>query len=177
MSSLFPLSSLTPQQKWMQLKLSLWACRSPPVERVNASEPNLCDQLRKSGQANTPASAVAKRLASCSTPLSHTLPGLIGFICIMYMGRVHHIIMQVIDERSVEWTWKVTQDTPIHLHTIRRTLSDKQFGKRSQKELESLPVWVRCRSLRKETLISFSVQHNPAFCRLASSQCLTSRVT
>lgn len=49
---------------------------------------NLCDQMLKSGQTNTPASAVTKRPASCNTPLSHALPGLIGYICIMYM---HHI--------------------------------------------------------------------------------------
>ncbi len=75
----------------------------PPWCGVNASRPNLCDQLLKSGQANTPGSAVAKRLASCSVPLSHALPGLIGFICIMYMGRVHYIIMRVIDKRRKEW--------------------------------------------------------------------------
>lgn len=158
-------------------------CRYPPWSRVNMSKPNLCDHLLKSGQANTPPSAVAKRLASCSAPLSHALPGLIGFICIMYMDRVHLTIMQVIDKRSGEWPWKVMQDAQIHLHTIRWTHSVnncQRVWKKGRKQTERVRKRATGSALqepRREIWISFSLQLNPVFCWLASSQYLTSWVT
>lgn len=74
---------------------------------------NLCDQLLKSGQTNTQASAVTKKPASCNTPLSHALPGLIGYICIMYM----HDIKQVMCNASVKRHTKYMENQVYGLDT------------------------------------------------------------